>query len=35
MQTQVLIQFQTVFKSREWSLNNKKTIENKQNDDEL
>jgi hypothetical protein len=34
-QTQTLTQSQTVFKSRERSLNNKKTIENRQNDDEL
>ncbi len=33
-QTQTSIQFQIVFKSRERSFNNKKTIENKQNDDE-
>jgi hypothetical protein len=34
-QMQTSIQFQTVFKSRKRSLNNKKTIESKQNDDEL
>ncbi len=34
-QTQTSTQFQTVFKSRERSLNSKKTIENRQNDDEL
>jgi GTPase Era involved in 16S rRNA processing len=34
-QTQTLIQSQTVFKSRERSLNSRKTIESRQNDDEL
>jgi phage-related protein len=34
-QTQTSIQSQTVSKSRERSLNNRKTIESKQNDDEL
>jgi hypothetical protein len=34
-QSQTLIQFQIVFKSREQSLNSKKTIESEQNDDEL
>jgi hypothetical protein len=34
-QSQTSIQSQTAFKSRERSLNNRKTIESKQNDDEL
>ncbi len=34
-QTQTSIQSQTAFKSRERSFNNKKTIESRQNDDEL
>ncbi len=34
-QTQTSIQSQTVFKSRERSLNSKKTIESRQNDDKL
>jgi HD-like signal output (HDOD) protein len=34
-QTQTSIQSQTVFKSRERSFNSRKTIESKQNDDEL